>query len=77
MADNRNIPGKFWRMKSRVVMLKQLKLNMKSLKRNSFKMNWLSFNIYNITNLNMILQGFLEIINFFIDSVWEEGSSHQ
>ena len=61
IVNNGNIPGKSWRMKSRVVMLKKLKLNMMSLKRKSFKITRLSFNY--ITTLNMILQGFLKIIN--------------
>jgi hypothetical protein len=64
MANIGNILGKYWRMKLRVVMLKKLKLNIMSLKRKSFKLTRLSFNIKNITNLNMILQGFLKIINF-------------
>ena len=55
----------------------KVKSSLVSLKRKSFKITRLSFNIYDITNLNMILQGFLDLINFFIDSVWEEGSSHQ
>jgi hypothetical protein len=56
MANNGNISGESWRMKSRVVMLKKLKLNMMSLKRTSSKIIRLSLNY--ITTLNMILQGF-------------------
>ena len=63
MANNGNISGKSWRMKTRVVMLKNLNLIMMSLKRKSFKITRLIF-IY-ITALNMILQGLLDIINFF------------
>tara|TARA_B110000971_G_C19861250_1_gene431738 strand:- start:337 stop:474 length:138 start_codon:yes stop_codon:yes gene_type:complete len=45
MANIGNILGKYWRMKSRVMMLKKLKLNIMSLKRKSFKITRLSFNI--------------------------------
>jgi hypothetical protein len=44
--------------------VKSLKGKFESLQRKSFKIARLIFNIKNIPNLKMILQGFLKIVNF-------------